>query len=43
MSTEARRPWGIHTIGDMIAPKSIAAGMPDGRYVRAVRLRGHDQ
>lgn len=36
MSTEARRPWGIHTIGSMIAPKSVAAGLPDGRWVRAV-------
>ena len=29
------RPWGVHSIGD-IYPADCAAGLPDGRYVRAV-------
>ncbi|RWA81477.1 MAG: hypothetical protein EOQ31_31525 [Mesorhizobium sp.] len=31
-----RRPWGVHTLNDMIAPTDVAMGLPDGRYVRAV-------
>lgn len=30
------RPWGIHELRDMIAPQSVGAGLPDGRYVRAI-------
>lgn len=30
-----RRPWGIHTVGDMYVP-NMHSGMPDGRYARGV-------
>lgn len=36
MPKSRTRPWGVHTINDMIAPKSVAIGLPDGRWVRAV-------
>lgn len=29
-------PFGIHTIRDLVAPPGVQAGLPDGRYVRAV-------
>lgn len=29
-------PWGINHIGNMIAPPTVLAGLPDGRWVRAV-------
>lgn len=36
MAARMKRPWGVHAIGDMIAPYGIEAGLPDGRVVRAV-------
>ena len=32
-----KRPWGIHRIGDMYS-FGVGAGLPDGRYVRAVAM-----
>ena len=29
-------PWGINRLRSMIAPPDIEAGLPDGRWVRAV-------
>lgn len=31
-----RIPWGIHTIRDIVGASGCAAGLPDGRYVRAI-------
>ena len=28
--------WYVNRLGNMIAPQSIQAGLPDGRWVRAV-------
>lgn len=30
-----KRPWGVHTLGDMFSPH-VNAGLPDGRWVKAV-------
>lgn len=30
------RPWGVHTIRDICGSVESAAGLPDGRWVRAV-------
>ena len=30
------RPWGVHTLRDMLGSPSCQAGLPDGRYVRAI-------
>lgn len=35
--TRDPRPWGVHRIGDMY-PANVGAGLPDGRYVRAVAM-----
>lgn len=29
-------PWGIHHLENMLGTKNAQAGLPDGRYVRAV-------
>lgn len=34
--TEKNRPWGVHTIFDICGDTSVGAGLPDGRYVRAI-------
>lgn len=31
------RPWGVHTIGDIYSA-NCDAGLPSGRYVKAVAL-----
>jgi hypothetical protein len=31
-----KRPWGVHTIGNVVGSVDCAAGLPDGRWVRAV-------
>ena len=36
MDSPLARPWGVHLLRDMIAPPTVAAGLPDGRWVRAV-------
>lgn len=36
MPKSRTRPWGVHTINDMIAPRDVAVGLPNGRWVRAV-------
>lgn len=30
--------WGIHRLADMIGSKNCEAGLPDGRWVRAVPM-----
>lgn len=30
--------WGIHRLADMIGRKACEAGLPDGRWVRAVPM-----
>lgn len=30
-------PWGVHRIGNIYA-SNVSAGLPDGRWVRAVQL-----
>lgn len=34
---ENRTPWGVHHIGNIYAP-NVAAGLPNGRHVRAVAM-----
>lgn len=33
---EKNRPWGVHTIHDICGNTNCAAGLPDGRWVRAI-------
>jgi hypothetical protein len=33
---KTKRPWGVHVIGDLVAPPGVQAGLPGGRWVRAV-------
>lgn len=35
---DKNRPWGIHTLRDMLGSDSdsVSAGLPDGRWVRAI-------
>jgi hypothetical protein len=29
-------PWGVHRLRDMLGSGEVRAGLPDGRYVRAI-------
>lgn len=33
---DKNRPWGVHTIRDVVGSPDCAAGLPDGRLVRAI-------
>ena len=34
--TDRNRPWGVHTLRDMLGGTGCSAGLPDGRWVRAI-------
>jgi hypothetical protein len=38
MTNQQSVPWGVHKLSDMLGGNGAQAGLPDGRWVRAIPL-----